>query len=139
MIVLDTSALLSSLYPDQTRHADCRRALEGAAGPLLLSPFVVTEMDYLIGRNQGLADQLAFLAQIENDAYRLVPFDTADLARARQVMETYADLRIGLTDAALVVLAARHRTRRILTLDERHFRALRGLDGEPFELLPSSA
>jgi hypothetical protein len=34
----------------------------------------------------------------------------------------------------------RQRHQRILsrsTCDERHFRALRGLDGEPFEILPS--
>ena len=137
MIVLDTSGLLSSLYPDQTRHADCRRVLEREAGPFLLSPFVVAEMDYLIGRNRGLADQLAFLAEIGDGAYRLIPFDAADLAIARQLMETYGDLRVGLADASLVVLAARHRTRRVLTLDERHFRAIRSLDGAHFELLPA--
>lgn len=137
MIVLDTSGLLSSLYPDQNRHADCRAVLEREAGPPLLSPFVVAEMDYLIGRNQGVADQLVFLGEVETGAYRLVPFDVADLTLARQLMAKYADLRIGLTDASLVVLAARHGTRRILTLDERHFRALRGLDGQPFEVLPS--
>lgn len=41
-----------------------------------------------------------------------------------------------LDDADAVVLAARLRTRRILTFDERHFRAVRPLQGGLFELLP---
>jgi uncharacterized protein len=36
-----------------------------------------------------------------------------------------------------VILAGRFETRRILTFDERHFRALRPLDGGSFTLLPA--
>jgi hypothetical protein len=46
---------------------------------------------------------------------------------------------IGLTDASLVVIAARYRTSTILTLDERHFRAIRPLDGNAFTLLPTDS
>jgi len=38
-----------------------------------------------------------------------------------------------------VVLANRYGVRDILTLDERHFRAMRGMDGRPFRILPSDA
>jgi predicted nucleic acid-binding protein len=139
LIVLDTSGLLAALAADQRHHAACRRALDGDPGPFLLSPFVLAETDYLIGRAGRLADQSAFLEEVERGVYRLAPFDAADVALARRVMARYEDLRIGLTDASLVVLAARHRTRRLLTLDERHFRTVRALDGEPFELLPADA
>lgn len=54
-------------------------------------------------------------------------------------MERYADLRIGLADASVVVLAHRHRTLELLCTDEHHFRALRGPGGWPFRLLPSDA
>jgi predicted nucleic acid-binding protein len=36
-----------------------------------------------------------------------------------------------------VVLANRYGIRDVLTLDERHFRALRGPNGRPFRLLPA--
>ena len=49
----------------------------------------------------------------------------------------YADLRIGLADASLVVLAERHDTRSVLTLDERRFRALRTRDRKHFRVLPA--
>ncbi len=51
----------------------------------------------------------------------------------------YADLDLGLADCALVVLAARHRTTRILSFDERHFRAIAPLHGTAFTLLPADA
>jgi predicted nucleic acid-binding protein len=55
------------------------------------------------------------------------------------VLEQYSDLGLGLADASLVVLADRHDVLEILTLDERHFRALRGPHGRPFRLLPADA
>jgi predicted nucleic acid-binding protein len=44
---------------------------------------------------------------------------------------------LGLTDASIVVQAARHRTTRILSLDHKHFSAVRPLaGGMSFTLLP---
>ena len=45
-------------------------------------------------------------------------------------------LREDFAEALAVVLAERHRTREVLTLDERHFRALRTRDRKRFKLLP---
>jgi hypothetical protein len=55
---------------------------------------------------------------------------------ARAVIERYADLQIGLADASIVVLAARHQARDVLTLDRRHFSVIRRLNGRPFRLVP---
>ena len=44
-----------------------------------------------------------------------------------------------MADAAIVVLAGRYGTDRVLTLDERHFRALRAAGSMPFRLLPADA
>lgn len=41
-------------------------------------------------------------------------------------------------DASIVVLAARHRTWTVLTLDQRHFAVLRPLDGGRFRIVPPS-
>ena len=68
--------------------------------------------------------------------YQLEPFTSEDLGHARRIMERYADLRIGLADASVVVIANRHRTLDLLCTDERHFRALRGYGGRPFRLRP---
>ena len=52
------------------------------------------------------------------------------------VIEQYRDQSIGVTDASIVVLAARYGTASVLTLDRRHFEVLRPLDGGHFRLLP---
>lgn len=56
---------------------------------------------------------------------------------SRQVMNKYPELEPGLADVSLVVLAARHGVRDILTLDRRHFGTMRQLNGRPFRLWPT--
>lgn len=137
MILLDTSGLLSAIDGSQRRHTACAEALAKATPPRLLSPFVLAELDYLLATQVNGAAQLAFADEVVRGVYRLEPFGSDDVAVARHVMGRYANLMIGLADASVVVLAQRHRTRDVLTLDERHFRALRGPDGRRFRLLPA--
>ncbi len=82
---------------------------------------------------------LRFLEDVALGAYRLAPFDEDDVTSALTVMWRYADMRLGLADASNVVIAARVGTERILTLDERHFRAVRPLQGGAFTILPADA
>ncbi len=139
MIVLDTSGLLAAIDASQRHHSSARRALEAAEPPFVLSPFVLAELDYLLATGVGRRAQSALLAEVEHGAYELAPFAAADVSAARLILERYADLDLGLADASNVVLAERHATRDILTLDERHFRAVTTVSGQPFRLLPSDA
>jgi uncharacterized protein len=139
MIVLDTGGLYAALDANEPLHERCAVALGASRPPRILSPFVLAELDYLVGRRVGHDAQMALLDEVARGVYRLEPFTTEDVDRARQLMERYADLRIGLADASVVVLAQRHRTRDLLCTDERHFRALRGHGGRPFRLLPYDA
>ncbi|MSQ72397.1 MAG: PIN domain-containing protein [Betaproteobacteria bacterium] len=139
MILLDTSGLLSAVDASQRYHAQCADALSRASPPLLLSPFVLAELDYLLARNIGASAQSALLDEVVRGAYQLEPFDAADVAAAKRILERYPTLHIGLADASLVVLAERHRARDVLTLDERHFRALRTRDRKKFRILPLDA
>jgi predicted nucleic acid-binding protein len=61
------------------------------------------------------------------------------VGEARRLIERYADLGLDLAGASNVVLAKRHDTLDILTLDERRFRALGGPGGYPFRLLPGDS
>lgn len=137
MILLDTSGLLSAIDSGQRQHAACAAALQGAPGPLLLSPFVLAELDYLLARHVGASAQAALLGEVVRGAYRLEPFGAADIESAKAIVERYRDLRIGLADASIVVLAERHQARDVLTLDERHFRALRIGRRQRFRILPA--
>ena len=139
MILLDTSGLFAALVRNQRAHEAVLAALVAAAPPFVLSPFVLAELDCFLGREAGVDEELALLEEVAAGAYELAAFDAADVRDARLVIDRYRDLRLGLTDASIVVLAGRYRTHRILTLDERHFRAVKTPGGEPFVLLPADA
>lgn len=136
MILLDTGGLYAALDANESLHERAAAALAAARPPRLLSPFVLAELDYLIGNRIGHQAQMALLDEVARGVYQLEPFPPEDVVRASGIMERYADLRIGLADASVVVLAHRHRTLNLLCTDERHFRALRGYGGRPFHLLP---
>ena len=137
MIILDTSGLLSAIDASQRFHPAAREALEGSEGPFVLSPFVLAELDYLLATKVGSGPQLSLLAEVGRGAYCLEPFAAADVEEAREILERYADLGLGLADASNVVLSRRHGILDILTLDERHFRAVSGAGNRPFRLLPA--
>ena len=137
MIILDTSGLLSAIDPSQRHHAACAEILAEATRPLVLSPFVLAELDYLLATQVDGQAQLALVDEVARGVYRLESFSAHDVAVAGDVMRRYANLAIGLADASIVVLAQRHGTRDVLTLDERHFRAVRAADGRRFRLLPA--
>jgi predicted nucleic acid-binding protein len=139
MIVLDTGGLYAALDANESLHGRAVAALVGAKPPRLLSPFVLAELDYLIGRRVGHEAQIQLLDEITRGVYRLEPFSHEDVGQARRVMDRYSDLRIGLADASVVVLAQRHRTLDLLSTDERHFRTMRGPGGKAFRLLPLDA
>ena len=137
MIVLDTSGLLAALDPDQRHHERATRVLQADPGPFLLSPFILAELDYLLLTRVGLQAERALLGEVAGGAYDLVPFDAGRVAEAAALIGRYEELRIGLADASVAVIAAAARTTRLLTLDQRHFRPMRPLWGEAFRLLPA--
>jgi len=136
VILVDTSAVLQLASSTAKRHADVATIVDALDGPYLLSPFILAELDYMLGTRHGQAAQLALLDEVIEGAYEVAEFDRADVDAAAAVIRRYEDLNVGLADASIVVLADRHRTVDILTFDARHFRAMRGPAGRPFRLLP---
>ncbi len=138
MILLDSSGILAALYRDQRHHRDCVAAIAQATPPRILSPFILAELDYFIVRRGGVSSELRFLAEITKGVFELAEFALKDLEEATEIIKVFHDLRIGLADASIVVLANRYRCRDILTLDERHFRPLQS-GRRSFRILPADA
>lgn len=136
---MDTSGLLAALDGNQRLHAPARKALADYEGALVLSPFVLAELDYLLSTRVGRGAEVALLDEVGRGTYRLEPFYERDVAEVAGVIGRYAGFGVGLADASNVVLANRHGTLDVLTLDERHFRVLRGAGDRPFRLLPADA
>lgn len=135
-VLVDTSALIAFYDRRSADHLAVVEAFRATPAPLSVSPLVLAEFDFLIGKYAGervaltAAREIASTMQVED-------FRAADLRAAADVMERYADLRLGLTDSSIVVLADRCHTERILTLDRRHFSVVRPLSSaDAFTLLP---
>jgi len=139
VILIDTGGLLSALDESQTWHRECIQALGKARPPYLLSPFVLAELDYLVLRNVGRAAQSSLLEEVARGAYALESFDSHDVARANAIIARYEGLDIGLADASIVVLAERHQVADVLSLDQRHFRAMHIGQIKRFRILPFDA
>ena len=102
----------------------------------ILSPFVLAEIDHLLTHHGGQPAEMAMLRDVADGAYELAPFDASDVAAALRVIRQYDALTLGLADASIVVLAERYGCLDVLTLDQRHFRAVTTASGQSFRLLP---
>lgn len=139
MIVLDTSGLLAAVDESQRHHVACAAELARARPPLILSPFVLAELDYLLSTEVGADAEAALLDEVARAVYRLETFSASEVGVALELITRYAGIELGLADASIVVLAHKYGTREVLTLDERHFRTLRTVDRKRFRLLPADA
>jgi predicted nucleic acid-binding protein len=137
-LICDTGGLINGLVTGQHLHEECLNSINDAA-TLVLSPLVLCEIEHVTTSRHGSSIASRILTELAEPEYEMATFDSDDLHAALDVMGTYKDLSIGLTDASLVVLAKRYKTNEILTLDQRHFRAIRGFDGRHFKLLPYDA
>jgi len=141
IIVADTSALYAAFDASQDEHVNARDITEREI--LVISPMVMTELDHLVHRDLGFNAALqvgdALIARMAAGRYKLAELSHADLAAAQGVRGQYKDLRLDLADAVGVVLADRHKTDRIFTLDERDYRAIRPLTKgfKAFRILPA--
>ncbi|HSO28284.1 MAG TPA: PIN domain-containing protein [Candidatus Sulfomarinibacteraceae bacterium] len=138
MILVDASGILAALDSGERHHRAALEVLKGR-GSRLLSPMILAELDYLLAARAGGRAQRAFLQDVADGVYRLEPFTADDVREALTILDQYRDLDLGLADASVVVLARRHDTLDLLTLDERHFRAVLGPGGRPFRILPADA
>lgn len=135
-MIVDTSALLAYFDANEPAHVDVAQVIDAANEPLILSPYVIAELDYLLLTRHGSTAEQAVLSELAGGAWDLADFGTTRIQAAAEVVQAYADVPIGLTDASLMVLATEHSTRTIVTLDRRHFSILRFPGGHPVHILP---
>jgi predicted nucleic acid-binding protein len=118
---------------------DINRAVTADAGALIVSPFVLAEVDYMIMTRSGPAAELILLNDLADGVYQVAEFTPVDAARIARLAGRYADLKLGITDAHTMTLTEpdRYDTKRLLTLDHRHFRAVKPPGGGVFTILPA--
>jgi predicted nucleic acid-binding protein len=138
-LVLDAAPLVAVADRRDSMQPLIKALLQEEPGELVVPAPVTAEVDYLLGRRLGRVARLAFLDDLAAGRFTVECLDADDHGVVADLERRYDDLDVGLADLSLVVVAKRFGTRRLLTFDERHFRALRPLDGGTFSLLPADA
>jgi uncharacterized protein len=135
-LVIDAAPLVALADRRDPMKSRVEAVLRKEPGELVVPAPVTSEVDYLLGRRLGRAARLAFLEDLAAGRFTVGCLDEEDHRVVLDLERRYDDLDVGLGDLSTVVVAGRHNTRRLLTFDERHFRALRPLSGGRFTLLP---
>ena len=126
--------LYATADADDDHHEACRRALWRGDLRLVVPALVVAEATYFVGRRLGAAAEAAFLTgvgtlDVEGPARE-------DFHRIAELVEQYADFPLGGTDASIVALAERIGANLVITLDRRHFGAIKPRHIDTFGVLP---
>jgi uncharacterized protein len=135
-LIIDAAPLVALGDSRDPLHSRVGDMLQAERGDLVVPAPVSAEADYLI-RHRGTAQAArAFLRDVAAGRFLVEGLTPEEHATAARLDEQYADLQLGLADASVVILAKRFRTTRLLTFDERDFRAVTPLGGGHFTLLP---
>lgn len=137
--IVDTSAILAIFDQDYGEHAALAKSVTSGEYVPIVSPFIVAEADYMLSSRLGGEAAQRFARDIVIGAYELAEWTAEDHAAALGVVQGFGAGKdyVGVADASIVVLADRFRTVTLLTLDQRHFRALEPLWGaSAFRILP---
>jgi predicted nucleic acid-binding protein len=136
-VVIDAAPLVTLADRDDPRRSAVLEAMRDEPGDLIVPAPTTAEVDYLLGERYGRPARRAFLRDLAEGRYAVVCLEREDYAAIQNVDDRYADLELGLSDCAIVLLAHRYDTTRIISFDERHFRAVTPLQGGAFTILPT--
>lgn len=131
-LICDTGALLDYLVVRAPDHRAFRSAID-AARARYVPGLVLAEIDYFLRDERSAMG--AFIDDLMTGAFTYAPPSRDALQRAMAVDQRFADLRLGLVDASIVVLAEDLGIRRIATRDIRHFSVIRLRDGSALDLV----
>ena len=123
MILVDAGPLVALVDSDDQHHDRCAAALKELRGPLatVWPPFV--EAMYLLSDQPRAQD--ALWEMLERSVVLLLPLDSSDFPRIRELMRKYANRPMDLADAALLRAAEREGVREIFTVDRSDFSVYR--------------
>ena len=133
--IVDSGPLIASANSGDPAHRACLEALRTPGLHLVIPALCVAEVAYFLHRRQGPAVEARFLRDLEGMDVQAP--SAGDWARIGDLVEQYASLPLGATDASAVALAERLATDLLITLDRRHFSVVRPTHTARFRLLPS--
>ena len=136
-IVADSGGIYGLYDRRDSAHASLRAAIEQERDQIIIPSPLLGEIDYLMRARLGARALLQFLQDVDLGAFRIEAVTVEDLRRCYWLLDKYSELDLGLCDACVIAVAERAGTHRILTVDERDFRAIRSIHGRSFRSLPA--
>jgi uncharacterized protein len=139
VLVCDTGPLVAAgLSRDPDHHAcvELFTSMHLAGRAMVLPAPVVAEVGYLLQSRGSARAESAFLRSLADGDFRTIELTVEDYARMAELVDTYADLPLGTSDAAVVALAERLGVADVATLDHRHFGVVRPRHIPIFTILP---
>jgi uncharacterized protein len=136
MIVVDTGVLLGAADASDNDHDRCAQLLREHRGELQVPAPVVPETAWQIERKLGPSAEAGFIGLIVSSRLAVVDLTLENYRRCAELIERYADLRLGLVDASVITIAERLSITTIATLNRRDFSVVRPRHTKAFELIP---
>lgn len=136
-VVIDAGPLVAFGDAHDPHFARIDQLLRTVDGPLIIPAPITSEVDYLLGQRVGRGPRRDFIADLAAGRFTVACLEREDYTTIGDLDARYADLELGLADCALIVMASRYGTNRIVSFDERHFRAVTPLQGGAFTILPA--
>lgn len=135
-LVIDSGVLYAILDSSDRDHEACTELLTEVREQRVVPAPVLTEVDWLCGDSPGTRFPVV-LDQIKSGAIEVEDLIEPDYDRITELLHTYADLRVGFVDAAVLAVVERLREPKLATLDHRHFSVMRPRHVDALELLPT--
>lgn len=127
---------MAAAIEDDPDHARCAAFIEGTSETLVIPQVVLAEAAYLVGKLAGPVAEVQFVRELADERIDLHSLDSEDLHRMADLMETYADLHLGVVDAAVIAIAERLEITTIATIDHRDCSVVRPRNVSHFDLVP---
>lgn len=132
--VVDSGPLIAALDPADPHHRRVVEVLDSPGLRFVVPALVVAEVTCFVALRLGSDAEASFLADLAFADVRLP--SAQEWRRCAELVRRYRDFPLGGTDASVVALAEHLNSDLIVSLDRRHFAAIRPRHVPAFRLLP---
>lgn len=132
--IVDAGPLYAAADRSDRHHRHKAALLTSGRYRLIIPALVAAEACYLIGRRLGAHAEARFVEGLA--ALHLTAPTPNDLMRMAELVRRYEMFPLGAADASVIALAERLMTNIVITLDRRHFAAVKPSHTPFLELLP---
>ena len=136
ILVCDTGPLVAAANTRDKYHLASAQLIREYPGRLVVPSIVVSEVGRLLRTKVSAESEARFIDDIVAGGFEIEDLTEKDWKRIQILVHQYIDLKLGVTDAAVIAVAERYKTNVIATVNFRDFRAVVPEHIDAFRLLP---